>query len=168
MPLDYAAIGGRLQARRKELGITQEDAAERAGITVVYLSKIENGRVHPTLDLLDRLCCVLEYDLARAFTGVQTTSPDYGQEQVLRLFNACAPRVKPVVLHLLEQLAGACAGAGPEGLDIREFSCGETGYDRDSRLLKRPAQAVCTACLYAVTEPGGAFLDFEVRGESHQ
>ena len=47
MPLDYAAIGGRLQARRKELGITQEDAAERAGITVVYLSKIENGRVHP-------------------------------------------------------------------------------------------------------------------------
>ena len=102
MPLDYAAIGGRLQARRKELGITQEDAAERAGITVVYLSKIENGRVHPTLDLLDRLCCVLEYDLARAFTGVQTTSPDYGQEQVLRLFNACAPRVKPVVLHLLE------------------------------------------------------------------
>ena len=101
MPLDYAAIGGRLQARRKELGITQEDAAERAGITVVYLSKIENGRVHPTLDLLDRLCCVLEYDLARAFTGVQTTSPDYGQE----LFNACAPRVKPVVLHLLEQLA---------------------------------------------------------------
>lgn len=44
MPLDYAAIGGRLQARRKELGITQEDAAERVGITVVYLSKIENGR----------------------------------------------------------------------------------------------------------------------------
>ena len=113
MPLDYAAIGGRLQARRKELGITQEDAAERAGITVVYLSKIENGRVHPTLDLLDRLCCVLEYDLARAFTGVQTTSPDYGQEQVLRLFNACAPRVKPVVLHLLEQLATlTCAEAG--------------------------------------------------------
>ena len=105
MPLDYAAIGGRLQARRKDLGITQEDAAERAGITVVYLSKIENGRVHPTLDLLDRLCCVLEYDLARAFTGVQTTSPDYGQEQVLRLFNACAPRVKPIALHLLEQLA---------------------------------------------------------------
>ena len=68
----------------------------------------------------------------------------------------------------LDQLAGACAGAGPEGLDIREFSCGETGYDRDSRLLKRPAQAVCSACLYAVAEPGGAFLDFEIRGESQQ
>ena len=42
MPLDYAVIGRRLQTRRKELGITQEDAAERVGITVVYLSKIEN------------------------------------------------------------------------------------------------------------------------------
>ena len=35
MPLDYAAIGGRLQARRKELGITQEDAA------VHYIEKIK-------------------------------------------------------------------------------------------------------------------------------
>ena len=103
--IDYAVIGKRIQKKRQERSITQEKLAEQVGISVVYLSKIENGRVHPTLDLLDRLCCVLEYDLARAFTGVQTTSPDYGQEQVLRLFNACAPRVKPVVLHLLEQLA---------------------------------------------------------------
>ena len=103
--IDYAAIGKRIQKKRQERSITQEKLAEQVGISVVYLSKIENGRVHPTLDPLDRLCCVLEYDLARAFTGVQTTSPDYGQEQVLRLFNACAPRVKPIVLHLLEQLA---------------------------------------------------------------
>ena len=77
MPLDYAAIGGRLQARRKELGITQEDAAERAGITVVYLSKIENGRVHPTLDLLDRLCCVLEYDLALSLIHISEPTRPY-------------------------------------------------------------------------------------------
>lgn len=106
MPLDYAAIGGRLQARRKDWGSHRRTRRNGPGITVVYLSKIENGRVHPTLDLLDRLCCVLEYDLARAFTGVQTTSPDYGQEQVLRLFNACAAACQACCFWLLlEQLA---------------------------------------------------------------
>lgn len=65
----------------------------------------------------------------------------------------------------LDILAQACAGAGPEGLAIQEFSSGETAYDGDSRLLRKPAQAVCTAYLYAITEADGTFLDFEIRGE---
>ena len=65
----------------------------------------------------------------------------------------------------LDILAQACAGAGPEGLTIQEFSSGETAYDGDSRLLRKPAQAVCTAYLYAITRADGTFLDFEIRGE---
>ena len=65
----------------------------------------------------------------------------------------------------LDALAQACAGAGPEGFSLQEFSSGETVYDEGSRLLRKPAQGVCTVCLYAVAEPGGAFLDFEIRGE---
>ena len=65
----------------------------------------------------------------------------------------------------LDILTQACAGAGPEGLAIQEFSSGETAYDGDSRLLRKPAQAVCTAYLYAITEADGTFLDFEIRGE---
>ena len=57
----------------------------------------------------------------------------------------------------LDILAQACAGAGPEGLTIQEFSSGD--------LLRKPAQAVCTAYLYAITEADGTFLDFEIRGE---
>ena len=37
---------------------------------------------------------------------------------------------------VLDTLAQACAGAGPEGLAIQEFSSGETTYDGDSRLLE--------------------------------
>ena len=46
--IDYAVIGKRIQLSRQNKGITQEKLAERAGISVVYLSKIENGRVYPT------------------------------------------------------------------------------------------------------------------------
>ena len=64
-----------------------------------------------------------------------------------------------------DKLMEALAGGGPAGLVLREISCGETGYDAAGRLLKRSAQAVFDTYLYAVTEPGGAFLDFEIRGE---
>ena len=105
MPLDYAAIGGRLQARRKELGITQEDAAERAGITVVYLSKIENGRVYPTLETLSNICTELDVELAEVLSNTEMERKDYANDRVLELFNSCSVRVKPIALSLLEELA---------------------------------------------------------------
>ena len=80
MPLDYAAIGGRLQARRKELGITQEDAAERVGITVVYLSKIENGRVYPTLETLSNICTELDVELAEVLSNTEMERKDYAND----------------------------------------------------------------------------------------
>ena len=52
--IDYTTIGKRIQTRRQERNITQEKLAEQVGISVVYLSKIENGRVYPTLETLSR------------------------------------------------------------------------------------------------------------------
>lgn len=64
-----------------------------------------------------------------------------------------------------DALALALSSGGPAGMEIQEFSCGETGYDQSGRLLKRAAQVVCGAYLYAVTESGGSFLDFEIKGD---
>ena len=64
-----------------------------------------------------------------------------------------------------ETLSLALSQGGPDCLSIQEFSCGETGYDTAQRLFKRSVQALCTAYLYAVTDSGGTFLDFEIRGE---
>lgn len=63
-----------------------------------------------------------------------------------------------------DALAGVLILGGPEGIDLREFSCGETLRDSGSRRLKRPVEAVCTAWLCAVRDAGGAFVDFELRG----
>ena len=63
-----------------------------------------------------------------------------------------------------DAIAAAFQQDSPEGLEVQEFGCGETAYDAAGRMLKRSVEAICTAYLYAVTEPGGAFLDFEIRG----
>ena len=103
--IDYAVIGKRIQARRKEKRITQEKLAEKAGISVVYLSKIENGRVYPTLETLSNICTELDIELAEILTNTEIARRDYANDRVLELFNACSMRVKPIALALLEDLS---------------------------------------------------------------
>ena len=65
-----------------------------------------------------------------------------------------------------DALAEALLLGEPEGLAVEEFSCGQTVRDGESRRLKRPADAVCTAWLSAGTDAGGAFTDFDLEEET--
>ena len=40
---------------RKELGITQEELARRAGVTQAYIAKLESGKVDPRLSTFNRI-----------------------------------------------------------------------------------------------------------------
>ena len=67
-------------------------------------------------------------------------------------------------LYVPLRLGGALLEGGPEGLNVQEFSCGETGWDESGRLLRRGVQAVCGCWVCAWGETDGVFLDFELRG----
>ena len=103
--LDYRVIGERLKNQRKESELTQEYVAEQVNITVVYLSKIENGHVRPTLDLLSQICETVGLDLGELFHSVSPNAATYQNEKVVQLFNACSASVKPVDLDLLKKLS---------------------------------------------------------------
>ena len=68
------------------------------------------------------------------------------------------------VQRAFDALAGALLLGGPEGMDLREFSCGATVWDAQRRRLRRPVEAVCAAWLCAAADAGGGFVDFELRG----
>lgn len=105
MAIDYAMIGKRLKEYRVAAQLTQEKVAEAANITTVYLSRIENGKVTPTLDTLDTICMVINADLGVVISGCQYNQKHYGHDVVLELFQACAPEVKPVAMKILKELS---------------------------------------------------------------
>ncbi len=105
MAIDYQIIGQRLQDSRKAQNMTQEVLAEKVGITVVYLSKVENGRVRPTLELLDDLCSTLGLNLSKLLTGVQIQEANYANERVVALLRSCSPDIKEAALDILERLS---------------------------------------------------------------
>lgn len=55
-------LGHLLQRRRYQLGMTQRDLSDAAKISLKYLGEIERGEANPTLDMLARLACVLDWD----------------------------------------------------------------------------------------------------------
>ncbi|NMI54265.1 MULTISPECIES: helix-turn-helix domain-containing protein [unclassified Streptomyces] len=61
---DAMALGQAVYDRRKELGLSQKDVAERAGMTQPQISNIEQAGAEPTLALLRRLAKALEARLS--------------------------------------------------------------------------------------------------------
>ena len=65
------SFGARVRSVRHDLGLTQEELAERAGITANNLQLIENGSSNPTLASISALARSLKMPLSELFTAVE-------------------------------------------------------------------------------------------------
>ena len=50
-----AVLGPQIAEKRRDLGLTQKELAEKTGIDQAAISRIESGRANPTLNTLDAL-----------------------------------------------------------------------------------------------------------------
>lgn len=68
-------LGARLRALRAEAGLTGAALAQRAGVGQPTVSKVETGRMVPSMDVLDRLCRALNLDELAARKSMTCSSP---------------------------------------------------------------------------------------------
>lgn len=66
-------FGNRIRTLRAERGFTQEQLAERAGISVDFLSLIERGKNSPSFENLDELAESLDVTVAELFSFQEDT-----------------------------------------------------------------------------------------------
>ncbi|WP_026072771.1 helix-turn-helix domain-containing protein [Nodosilinea nodulosa] len=66
-------FGKAVRRRRRELDISQEALAERAGMNRTYVSSVERGERNPTLESIDQFAKALNITVSRLFV-------DYGIE----------------------------------------------------------------------------------------
>ncbi|GAB2844464.1 helix-turn-helix domain-containing protein [Lentzea nigeriaca] len=69
-PLWREALGRKLREAREERGDRLVDVAERAGISVQYLSEIERGRKEPSSEMIAAVTGALGIDLADLLIGI--------------------------------------------------------------------------------------------------
>ncbi len=64
-------FGYAVKVRRDELGLTQEDLADKAGIHRTYLSDVERGARNLSLVNIERLAAALSVSVSRLFEAVE-------------------------------------------------------------------------------------------------
>jgi len=106
-------IGRRVAVRRKELGLTQSELAERAGLTRSLIAQVETARGEINAGEVPQLCHVLQVPITYLFEGMgepPETGTEGGSvftfaEQVLiARFRLLKLRDKTLVLNLAEGL----------------------------------------------------------------
>ena len=102
MEFDYKGIVSRLQKRRKELGYTQEYVSEQTGITPFYISKMENGHVRFSLDMLITLTNCLKMDLGTALFGQRLIRDNTPASDFLFFYERASKKQRQILDNLVE------------------------------------------------------------------
>ncbi|CAG5086059.1 helix-turn-helix domain-containing protein [Parvicella tangerina] len=56
-------LGKEIKARRKTLGITQQDLADLAGVNINTVIRIEGAKINPTVEVVSAIADVLGMEL---------------------------------------------------------------------------------------------------------
>lgn len=86
--MNTPTLGERLRARRHRLGLTLAEVAERAKLSLPYVSNLERDRGNPTIEALQALASALETTLSELTVKSPTESPSADMDRAL----ASAPK----------------------------------------------------------------------------
>lgn len=100
-------IGERIQQRRLELRLTQQQMSKDLDISFHYLSKIEHGQANITMDMLLKICQYLKIDLAYALSGSIYRNEIYGQNipsPLVEAFSKSSKKKQKLIYQILSTL----------------------------------------------------------------
>ncbi len=86
--MDQEKIGKFISKLRKEKNMTQQELADKLGVTDRAISHWENGRRLPDYSLLKDLCDVLSISINELFSGEKISNENYKKKADENLMNA--------------------------------------------------------------------------------
>ena len=97
-------FGQEIRRRRKALGMTIEELAEKSGLTPNYLGTVEIGHRDPSLSTVLALAKGLSVAPAELFGGTVNGKQSLEAMEAARLFEGIAADAQDAVLRLLRAL----------------------------------------------------------------
>ena len=99
--LDLSAVGNRIMARRKKLGMTQETLAEKSDVTTQFVSYAESGKRAMRPENLVKISKALDVSVDYLLTG------DIIDKDKLLLSNKIS-KLNPSKVRILESIIDEC------------------------------------------------------------
>ena len=102
--IDYQIIGKRIQEKRTEKNITQEQLAEKLSVSAEYISRLENAKSQINLKRLAEISDFLEIPIEYFIAGTVTTSLSYQSKEFSEFINGCSPEEKSFILKVIQEM----------------------------------------------------------------
>ena len=95
-------VGKRIKKRREELGMTQEEFAEKLGVATNYISTIERGASFPRYEKLVLLLNGLQTSADAIFCDVLDYSNSYQASELSKKLDELPPDEQKRILGVME------------------------------------------------------------------
>lgn len=102
MAIDFKLIGERIKNRRKEIGLTQEQLAEKLDVTVGYISQCERGISKINLEKLSEISDILSCDIGYFVVGSSIGCERYLIEEYTNKYEQLTPKQKKQIVGFID------------------------------------------------------------------
>lgn len=100
MNLDYNIIGERLRKIRIDQNLTQDYLAQKMGVSVAFLSRIECGSTHINLKRLSEICNILNVTEGEILNGTSSNQNQYLIAKFNELLKDCPPEKLETIYNI--------------------------------------------------------------------
>lgn len=130
--MNQTAIGSYISKKRREKNLTQEQLAEKLGVSNKTISKWENGKCMPDYSIIEQVCKELSVTLSELMDGEDAAEDSmrvYDDEQILDLLRRMQEleRQKNILYGIILMVLGlACSAmsATASGSEVQGFVSG--------------------------------------------
>ena len=130
--MNQTTIGSYIAQKRRAQNLTQEQLAEKLGVSNKTISKWENGKCMPDYSIIQKLCTALHVTLSELMDGEDAADSSvrvYGDAQILDLLRRTQEleRQKDILYGLVLIVLGIACGAMSKttgGTDVQDFVSG--------------------------------------------
>ena len=130
--MNQTAIGSYIAKKRREKNLTQEQLAEKLGVSNKTISKWENGKCMPDYSIIEQLCKELSVTLSELMDGEDAAEDSvrvYDDEQILDLLRRTQEleRQKGILYGVILIVLGIACNALSQttgGTDVQDFFSG--------------------------------------------
>lgn len=99
--MDYYAIGQRIRKIRKANKLSQEQLAERVGISVTHMSHIETGNTKLSLEVFAEIAQALNARSDELLFGERENIKEQASGEILELMSECTPKQLCIISEIL-------------------------------------------------------------------
>lgn len=102
--IDYKLLGSRIQEWRIQLQMTQEELAYEAGLSIPFISEIENGKKKPSLETMVAIADAMGITLDEIMVGNLMTASNEYQTDIDILLDDCNKAERRLIYEVIKSV----------------------------------------------------------------